>query len=62
MTIEVPLYVSYVSASGAEEWTAVEHRTAMEVSFVYSPLLWHRGLQTETKHSAKVKVRYLRTL
>jgi len=57
MTIEVPLYVSYVSASGAEEWTAVEHRTAMEVSFIYSPLLWHKGLQTEPKHSAKVKVR-----
>ncbi|XP_059478659.1 extracellular matrix organizing protein FRAS1-like [Neocloeon triangulifer] len=56
MTIEVPLFVSYVTSSGAEEWTSVEHRTAMEVSFLYSPLAWHKGLQTEAKHSAKVKV------
>ncbi|CAB3360847.1 Hypothetical predicted protein [Cloeon dipterum] len=56
MTIEVPLYVSYITSSGAEEWTTVEHRTAMEVSFLYSPLAWHKGLQTETKHSANVKI------
>ncbi|KAJ4451190.1 hypothetical protein ANN_02632, partial [Periplaneta americana] len=56
VTVQVPLYVTYVTASAPRDWMAVEHRSELEVSFYYTSMLWQGGLNTQPQYEAAVQI------
>ena len=46
VTIQVPLYVSYVYAAAPSGWSALEHRTQLSLSILYDTMAWKAGLGT----------------
>lgn len=43
LTVQVPLYVSYVYVTAPRGWASLEHHTEMEFSFFYDTVLWRTG-------------------
>ncbi|KAK3859680.1 hypothetical protein Pcinc_034224 [Petrolisthes cinctipes] len=56
LTVRVPLYVSYVTATAPPGWSSRDHRTELSVSLYYNTLLWHAGLTTTPSLTAKIQV------
>ncbi|XP_067010453.2 extracellular matrix organizing protein FRAS1 [Anabrus simplex] len=57
VTVQVPLYVTYLMAGAPLGWTAVDHHTELEVSFHYSSLLWHQGsLAMQPQYNGSIQV------
>lgn len=56
VTVQVPLYVSYISARGPALWRVVEYKTELEVSFHYTPVLqsWNTDFKTQLDAYAQV--------
>lgn len=47
LTVQVPLYVSYIYVTAPRGWASLEHHTEMEFSFFYDTMLWRTGEDTE---------------
>uniref|UniRef100_A0A8C7CEK8 Fraser extracellular matrix complex subunit 1 n=1 Tax=Oncorhynchus kisutch TaxID=8019 RepID=A0A8C7CEK8_ONCKI len=43
LTVQVPLYVSYIYVTAPRGWASLEHHTEMEFSFFYDTVLWRTG-------------------
>lgn len=43
LTVQVPLYVSYIYVTAPRGWASLEHHTEMEFSFFYDTMLWRTG-------------------
>ncbi|XP_043916303.1 extracellular matrix organizing protein FRAS1-like [Protopterus annectens] len=56
LTVQVPLYVSYIYVTAPRGWASMEHHTEMEFSFFYDTVLWRTGIQTESVLSARLQV------
>jgi hypothetical protein len=56
LTIRVPLYVSYIYAASPIGWASLEHKTDMELSFLYSTVLWRTGMETNGDLSGRLQV------
>ncbi len=48
LTVQVPLYVSYIYVTAPRGWASLEHHTEMEFSFFYDTVLWRTGSPKET--------------
>lgn len=46
LTVQVPLYVSYIYVTAPRGWASLEHHTEMEFSFFYDTVLWRTGQRT----------------
>lgn len=53
LTVQVPLYVSYIYVTAPRGWASLEHHTEMEFSFFYDTVLWRTGTFSpkETGHT-----------
>lgn len=51
LTVQVPLYVSYIYVTAPRGWASLEHHTEMEFSFFYDTMLWRTG-EDETSAAA----------
>ncbi|KAL0979868.1 hypothetical protein UPYG_G00190880 [Umbra pygmaea] len=56
LTVQVPLYVSYIYVTAPRGWASLEHHTEMEFSFFYDTVLWRTGIQTDSVLSARLQV------
>ncbi|XP_036384589.1 extracellular matrix protein FRAS1-like [Megalops cyprinoides] len=56
LTVQVPLYVSYVYVTTPRGWASLEHHTQMEFSFFYDTVLWRTGIQTDSVLSARLQI------
>ncbi|CAN9512669.1 unnamed protein product [Ophioblennius macclurei] len=56
LTVQVPLYVSYIYVTAPRGWASLEHHTEMEFSFFYDTVLWRTGIQTDSVLSAKLQI------
>ncbi|XP_051540724.1 extracellular matrix organizing protein FRAS1-like [Myxocyprinus asiaticus] len=56
LTVQVPLYVSYIYVMAPRGWASLEHHTEMEFSFFYDTVLWRTGIQTDSVLSAKLQI------
>lgn len=56
LTVQLPLYVSYIYVTAPRGWASMEHHTEMEFSFFYDTVLWRTGIQTESVLSARLQV------
>lgn len=43
LTVQVPLYVSYIYITAPRGWASLEHHTEMDFSFFYDTVLWRTG-------------------
>lgn len=48
LTVQVPLYVSYIYVTAPRGWASLEHHTEMEFSFFYDTMLWRTGEDKES--------------
>uniref|UniRef100_A0A3B3VXF3 Fraser extracellular matrix complex subunit 1 n=1 Tax=Poecilia latipinna TaxID=48699 RepID=A0A3B3VXF3_9TELE len=55
LTVQVPLYVSYIYVTAPRGWASLEHHTEMEFSFFYDTVLW-RTIQTDSVLSARLQI------
>ncbi|XP_028271091.1 extracellular matrix organizing protein FRAS1 isoform X8 [Parambassis ranga] len=56
LTVQVPLYVSYIYVTAPRGWASLEHHTEMEFSFFYDTVLWRTGIQTDSVLSARLQI------
>ncbi|KAM4809143.1 extracellular matrix organizing protein FRAS1 [Rhinophrynus dorsalis] len=56
LTVNVPLYVSYIYVTAPRGWASLEHHTEMEFSFFYDTVLWRTGIQTDSVLSARLQI------
>ncbi|KAJ8339232.1 hypothetical protein SKAU_G00360180 [Synaphobranchus kaupii] len=56
VTVQVPLYVSYIYVTAPRGWASLEHHTQMEFSFFYDTVLWKTGIQTDSVLSARLQI------
>ncbi|XP_072243382.1 extracellular matrix organizing protein FRAS1 isoform X1 [Leuresthes tenuis] len=56
LTVQVPLYVSYIYVTAPRGWASLEHHTEMEFSFLYDTVLWRTGIQTDSVLSARLQI------
>lgn len=56
LTVQVPLYVSYIYVTAPRGWASLEHHTEMEFSFFYDTMLWRTGIQTDSVLSARLQI------
>ncbi|XP_023676521.2 extracellular matrix organizing protein FRAS1 isoform X1 [Paramormyrops kingsleyae] len=56
LTVQVPLYVSYIYVTAPRGWASLEHHTEMEFSFFYDTILWRTGIQTDSVLSARLQI------
>ena len=49
LTVQVPLYVSYIYVTAPRGWASMEHHTQMEFSFFYDTVLWRTGVCVYTR-------------
>ncbi|KAM8885583.1 extracellular matrix organizing protein FRAS1 isoform 1-T2 [Spinachia spinachia] len=56
LTVQVPLYVSYVYVTAPRGWASLEHHTEMEFSFFYDTVLWRTGIQTDSVLTARLQI------
>ncbi|XP_042177181.1 extracellular matrix organizing protein FRAS1-like [Oncorhynchus tshawytscha] len=56
LTVQVPLYVSYIYVTAPRGWASLEHHTEMEFSFFYDTVLWRTGIQTDSVLSAGLQI------
>ena len=47
LTVQVPLYVSYIYVTAPRGWASLEHHTEMEFSFFYDTVLWRTGKERQ---------------
>ena len=56
LSLQLPLYVSYLYASAPTGWSALEHRTEMDFSFFYDTVQWKAGLETDGQLSGRIQI------
>uniref|UniRef100_A0A4W4DQF0 VWFC domain-containing protein n=1 Tax=Electrophorus electricus TaxID=8005 RepID=A0A4W4DQF0_ELEEL len=56
LTVQVPLYVSYIYVTAPRGWASLEHHTEMEFSFFYDTVLWRTGIQTDSVLAARLQI------
>ncbi|KAK2838085.1 hypothetical protein Q5P01_015297 [Channa striata] len=56
LTVQVPLYVSYIYVTAPRGWASLEHHTEMEFSFLYDTVLWRTGIQTDSVLSGRLQI------
>ncbi|CAB1322442.1 unnamed protein product [Coregonus sp. 'balchen'] len=56
LTVQVPLYVSYIYVTAPRGWASLEHHTEMQFSFFYDTVLWRTGIQTDSVLSARLQI------
>ncbi|XP_034152338.1 extracellular matrix protein FRAS1 isoform X3 [Esox lucius] len=56
LTVQVPLYVSYIYVTAPRGWASLEHHTEMHFSFFYDTVLWRTGIQTDSVLSARLQI------
>ncbi|XP_061880359.1 extracellular matrix organizing protein FRAS1-like [Entelurus aequoreus] len=56
LTVQVPLYVSYIYVTAPRGWASLEHHTEMDFSFFYDTVLWRTGIQTDSVLSARLQI------
>ncbi|KAG1714495.1 Extracellular matrix protein FRAS1 [Nymphon striatum] len=56
LTVQVPLYVSYINAMGPVGWSSTDYHTQLEFSFYYDTVLWRSGLKVNSDVGGTLQV------